>query len=202
MKEKPVFKSGNTAMVAGLNSVADYAREHGVNPGGSPGWLQTPDGWKPPSVFMAASVESPWDLVAGEDEGTFKLRAPVVVAGITDLGTVIVIDNTPITLESDKFVVLKIDDVIADPYTFTLALKEVDESGGLEVYTFTDDDELETANLPLYKLADVSSDGSVRVGDFHAISYITPGIKALASHQVLIPDRPASAYVPRLVPLT
>jgi len=201
MKEKPVFKSGNTAMAAGLNSVADYAREHGVNPGGSPGWLQTPDGWKPP-VISASILEGPWDLVAGEEEGTFKLRAPVVVAGITDLGNVLVITNEPITIEADKFVVLEIDDVLVNPYTFTLALKEVDEEGGLEVYTFTGEDALETVNLPLYKLTATASAGSVRIGDFHAVSYIATGIKALASHQVLIPDRPASAYVPRLVPVT
>lgn len=47
MNEPPEFKDGNVAFATALNEVVEYARRHGVNVAGLPGWEQTPDGWRP-----------------------------------------------------------------------------------------------------------------------------------------------------------
>lgn len=44
----PEFKKGNASIRHALSEVVEYARKHGVNPAGAPGWSVSADGWVPP----------------------------------------------------------------------------------------------------------------------------------------------------------
>lgn len=102
MIKKPEFKTGNASIRKALNEVAEYARRHGVNPAGLPGWSETIDGWNPP-IIGPGSESSPehWGLriisetgvatkVAIKNPGTVKKTTAydnsglVTITGIAD----------------------------------------------------------------------------------------------------------------------
>lgn len=86
----PQFSKGNKWIVDALNKVIAYARGHGVNPAGVPGWSWTVDGWQPPRV-RAGETNSPrlWDVeVVSADDSSIKMSCPGVVRKIDD------VDNT------------------------------------------------------------------------------------------------------------
>lgn len=59
----PQFSKGNKWFVDALNALVAYARGHGVNPAGIPGWSWTKDGWQPPRVKGGGSESAfPWSL--------------------------------------------------------------------------------------------------------------------------------------------
>lgn len=67
----PFFKTGNAAFKKALNEVAEFARKHGVNPAGAPGWSQSEDGWVPPggSTGSAPAAAKQWQLRVTTEEG-------------------------------------------------------------------------------------------------------------------------------------
>jgi hypothetical protein len=200
---KPTFSKGNKSFVAALNRIADALWKHGVNPGGRPGWVETKDGWMPPLALSSAITESRWDLIQDPDDSElFVLRAPLVYAGVSELGAEIAITNDGIALAADKYVVLEVDDVTLDPYTLTLATADEETGGELEAYTFNETtDALTSAKFPLWYVSDEDTDGSFQVGGFHLTKLSGDGALVLSSHLVVVPDRPFAQFCPRLVSL-
>jgi hypothetical protein len=201
---KPVFGNGNKSISAALNRLADAMWKHGVNPGGRPGWVETKDGWMPPLALSQPVTESRWDLVPDPDDTGETpqriLRAPLVYQGVSTIGDGITISNDPITLESNKYVVLVLDDPSQSPYDLRLDIVAEGEEGQLDAYEFDPgDDSLVSAKFPLWKVADEASPGSFAVGGFHLTKLCGDGALVVVSHAVLVPDRPVTAFCPRLV---
>jgi hypothetical protein len=95
MAEKaPQFSKGNQFICKALNMVSQFARRHGVNPAGRPGWSQTEDGWQPPVI---RSVEGDpgglWDLeVVDSDAGTVKIIRPgTIIKDFVDLSVALTV---------------------------------------------------------------------------------------------------------------
>lgn len=139
-----------------------------------------------------------WDLVpAGSD--TWVLHAPLIYAGVSDLGTEYAITNDAVELDDDSYVVLIIDDVTAYPYTFTLDVVPAEAGGELEAYTFDPDtDALLTAQCPIWKLSSTETEGAVVLGDFYGTKLVVDKPLVVASHLVLVTDRPMTQFAPRL----
>ena len=199
------FKKGNKWFVDALNAVIKYARGHGVNPAGVPGWSWTVDGWKPPKSKGGGDGLSRLDIVAGTAEGTKKLREPVIVAGINSLNEYLAITNEDVTLESGKWLVFRVDNVnpTPDPYSFTLEVVDEESGGKIESYTFDDDDELTDAVLPIYRLTAEKVDSfSESVGEgIFATRVINGDILVLSSRFIQVPDKPIGRFVPVLISL-
>jgi hypothetical protein len=149
-----------------------------------------------------------WELVAEDSERPerVKLRAPMVLEGVTALADKLEITNDPVTLRANAWLVLEVDDVKASPYKFTFKIV----NGGLNgpdpaVYEFqaAEPRALTKARLPLYRITSEEGDeGAVPVADgLYAIRYIGKGIMVLISHMVFIPDTFRTRAVPRLLPL-
>jgi hypothetical protein len=187
---------------ATLNSL--YETLEGLKILEAPGYRvsQSPGIGQKLKIDLTAAIESRWDLVAGTTAGTHVLRAPLVVEGVNKLADEITINNTAITLAADKWVTLRVDDLAANPYTFTLTLSSAETDGSLKVYTFNSSDVLTAVALPLYRCTDTALPGSVQFGaNLHLTRYIYGEVMALASHFVVVPDRPIGRFVPRLVAL-
>ena len=83
----PQFASGNAAFAQALNQVVEYARRHGINPGGRPGWNETPDGWMPP-LFRGGSesVFLTWNLqVADPAAPSVKLLPGTIIKDVANV---------------------------------------------------------------------------------------------------------------------
>ena len=127
----PVFTSGNAAFKKALNSVVEFAKVHGVNPGGRPGWNQTADGWMPPYLTNSgASGPVFWDLqVTDSTEGKVKIINPGIVkrtsaydaSGLVSIASI----DDEFTAVADSALILK---VTAD-LTTTLEMVTTDWTG-------------------------------------------------------------------------
>jgi hypothetical protein len=152
------FKKGNKWFVDALNAVIKYARGHGVNPAGVPGWSWTVDGWQPPRASGGEGVTlDPWDIISAPNtEGLSKLRAPFCIWSHDEITKTVSITNAPMELEPDTWIVAKAVGPIAD-FVETPAL-EIDIVDEWEWYPnahkFTDGDPYEwlESYLPLWKL--------------------------------------------------
>jgi hypothetical protein len=91
------FKSGNKWFVDALNKVVSYARGHGVNPAGVPGWSWTVDGWQPPRFRVIEGMGEAGFLVKPSGEDGDITVTPSVVSGMGAWATIPVIGSTPLT---------------------------------------------------------------------------------------------------------
>jgi hypothetical protein len=200
------FKSGNKWFVDALNKVVSYARGHGVNPAGAPGWSWTVDGWQPPRGKGGGDGLSRLDIVAGVTEGTKKLREPMILAGINDLHTSLEITNDEVTLAPDSWLVFRVDNVnpAPSPFSFTLEVVDAESGGAIKPYTFDpEDDTLTEAVIPIYRLTSQKIDSfSESVGEgLFATRVINGDILVLSSRFVQVPDKPIARFVPVLISL-
>lgn len=148
-------------------------------------------------IKAAAAPEERWDLIA--DDGGYIVRDPLVMA-FYGSATSIPITNDPVTLAANSWVVLTVN-LAASPYTMTLARVAAETGGDLKAYTFDVSDSLTSARLPLHYISSTERPGAKKVGDFWALKYVSGTIQTLASHLVLVPERPISRPVPRLISL-
>lgn len=154
----PEFKSGNAALVDALNQVVEYARRHGVNPGGRHGWNETPDGWMPP-LFRGGEggIDTPWTLEAGENPGEWKVTLGTILQGDDSVSGVLTCSNPShsLTLVDGSIVAIKIES--EDPTDYSIVeLPSWPESGGAAV-TFTGtvadgDFVMESRHYPLWQV--------------------------------------------------
>jgi len=202
----PQFSKGNKWIVDAINKVIAYARGHGVNPAGVPGWSWTVDGWQPPRGKGGGDGLSRLDIVAGAVQGTKKLREPMILAGLNDLHTSLDVANDDVILEADSWLVFRVDNVnpAPSPFSFTLEVVDAESGGELKPYTFDpEDDTLTDAVIPIYRLTSEKIDSfseSVGGGLF-ATRVINGDVLVLSSRFVQVPDKPIARFVPVLISL-
>jgi hypothetical protein len=65
----PEYKTGNASFRKALNEIVAFARRHGLNPAGAPGWRESADGWVPPGGIVDGEVADPrqWQLKIGKE---------------------------------------------------------------------------------------------------------------------------------------
>ena len=139
----PEFKSGNAAFVDALNQVVEYARRHGVNPGGRPGWNETPDGWMPPFQGGGGNGSSRriWDIeVVDAEAGTIKLEVPGKVRisdDVDETGLIAIASiGATIAMAAGDYLVLEWDATTSTP---VCTLKVLDTWSGFPfAYTTAD----------------------------------------------------------------
>lgn len=136
-----------------------------------------------------------WDLVPDPDGG-HKLHAPLLYAGLGDF-TKLTVTNDPVAFTAGQIVALVVDDLTADPYTLTLAVIDATDP----FYEFDEDDDLTDARFPLWLIEEEEPPGGVRLGEVWGTKLVTDAVMALASHYVLVPDRPVAKPAPRLISL-
>lgn len=146
---------------------------------------------------VSAAPEERWDLVP--DDGGYIVRDPLVMA-FYGSASPLTIANDPVTLAANSWVVLAVN-LAATPYTMSLARVAGETGGDLKAYTFDVTDSLTAARLPLHYISSTELPGAKQVGDFWALKYVSGTIQTLASHLVLVPERPISRPVPRLISL-
>ena len=109
----PQFASGNAAFAQALNQVVEYARRHGINPGGRPGWNETPDGWMPPLFRSGAdSLFLTWNLqVTDAGAGKVKLLPGTIVKDVADVtvGLTIADISNEFTVSDGDYMWLKLE---------------------------------------------------------------------------------------------
>ena len=171
--KRPEFKSGNKWMVEALNLVAEYAQRTGVNPGGRPGWNETAQGWLPPKVGAGegSDIESAWDLIAGVEPETWKVRVGTILRGDDSVSDALTCSNPEdeFTLIEGDIVAIKIES--EDPTEFAIVTFNSwpEDAGAVVSYTGTvadGDFEMTERHYPLWqvKIAPVS-EPSVAVGE-------------------------------------
>lgn len=140
-----------------------------------------------------------WDLVSAA-EGQHQIYAPRVIAAYGS-AEVIEIENVPLTLASNSWVVAKIDDLEADPWTLVTELVDAEEDGSLQVYRFNETGVLDRVRFPLWQILDAAEPGAKQIGALWAVKHVGDGVQTLGSMHVTVPDRPISRSVPRLISL-
>jgi hypothetical protein len=172
MIDEPKFSKGNAGFAKALNSVVAFAKRNGVNPRGLPGWNQTADGWKPPTIppSVLEGID-PWDIVSvptdpEEDEGDpeFTLFRPIVRADRSDLENTIsvVIEGGHFLPEADSWLIAEINEIPIGTVTIKLitdaALSALDgypscyEFGSGPGFAF------EQARIPLWRFYDTDTE--------------------------------------------
>jgi hypothetical protein len=149
-------------------------------------------------IKAAAAPEERWDLIASGSGHI--VRDPLVLPSYGSV-TPIAITNAAVTLAADKWVVLTVNDLSADPYTLTLAVVDAESDGSLVPYSFNSSDVLTAARLPLHYLSAAEIPGAPKIGDLWALKYVSGTIQTLAAHHVIVPGRPISRPCPRLISL-
>lgn len=90
----PKFSEGNRHFADALNEVVDYAKRHGLNPKGVPGYTETPDGWMPPFPVGAVAIQANWDIYDIDiDSGLFKIRNGTIMLDSSDISAKMTITN-------------------------------------------------------------------------------------------------------------
>jgi len=171
--KRPEFKSGNKWMVEALNLVAEYAQRTGVNPGGRPGWNETAQGWLPPKVGAGegSDIESAWDLIAGVEPETWKVRVGTILRGDDSVSDALTCSNptAEFTLIEGDIVAIKIES--EDPTTFSIVTVNSwpEASGAAISYTGTvadGDFAMTERHYPLWQVkVSPVSEPSVAVGE-------------------------------------
>lgn len=167
------FNSGNKWFVSALNKLVQYARGHGVNPAGVPGWSWTIDGWMPPRSGLGASLGDFGFKVSPSGDSDVKVSASVV-SGMGAWASIPVIAGDPLTMTpapvlpvgSDQWVCMRIEVVPGAEIIFSNDTEEVWRvaegsgtlEGDIEVLSFADTDAME---LEAVAASVDSSDGAV-----------------------------------------
>jgi len=91
----PEYKSGNASFRKALNDVVLFARRHGLNPAGAPGWRQSADGWAPPP-FPSAEIEfkSLWQInIENSENGEVSIDCGTIIKDASDLSEALTITD-------------------------------------------------------------------------------------------------------------
>ena len=169
----PHFKSGNTSFANALNSVVAVIRKHGVNPGGRSGWAETENGWLPPyiSATGGADIESAWDLIAGVEPETWKVRVGTILRGDDSVSDALTCSNPAdeFTLIEGDIVAIKIES--EDPTEFSIVTVNLwpEDAGAAVSYTGTvadGDFEMTERHYPLWQVkVSPVNEPSIAVGE-------------------------------------
>lgn len=163
----PEFKVGNASFRKALNQVIEYSRNHGVNPGGRPGWNQTPDGWMPPHINP--SVIGPgllWELVIEDSEAAeVSIKCGTILKDASNLSEIFTITNatSTFTVSAGDKIFLKLTNLESPEITLTKNATWTDYPSRYEV-TGTEASAVFTAyHYPLYYFDDISDESSITI---------------------------------------
>lgn len=168
----PTFTKGNTSIRSALNQAIEYARKHGVNPGGLPGWSQSADGWRPPPMSQS-SVTGPvvWELkIEDAEAGEVSIRCGKILKDAANLSeTFEIADKDSIfTVESGDKIFLKITNTFVDGEFVTNIFLEKDNTwedypARYEVTGQNADAQFAAYYYPLYFFDDIADDNSITI---------------------------------------
>jgi hypothetical protein len=199
------FKSGNKWFVDALNKVVSYARGHGVNPAGVPGWSWTVDGWKPPRARAGEETQpKTWAIdVVNAETGSIKIECGTIIKDASDLtGKLDITDEDEVFFPSVGDIArLKLDGPFDDPVaTLEVSGDWIDYPAAYDTEGSEDTAEFSAYYYPLWEFVEEKADDTVTikkdlyarrlVGDYHFLR------NAAAYHQ----DGNKPYAVPFLVP--
>lgn len=121
--KRPEFKTGNASFRKALNLVLDYAQQHGVHPGGRPGWIETKDGWFPPFISPIAEAEDevPWSLnIVNSADYIVSVNPGTIIANASNLSTALTLTEAATEFTVSAGSLIWIDIVGGTPITATL----------------------------------------------------------------------------------
>lgn len=165
----PEFSTGNKWFVAMANAIIKYAKGHGVNCAGIPGWSWTIDGWMPPvSSGGSYSPVFGFSVKSSGDEGEDVTVSASVVSGMGAWAVVPEINGIPLTdspppklsVSGKRWVALYMEvvpdmDVIyipasddEDPIYGVMEGAGTLEDDKVEVRAYADEDEMSAASQP------------------------------------------------------
>jgi hypothetical protein len=98
MEKPPDFSDGNASFRRALRKVVDYAKKHGVHPGGRHGWSASPNGWIPPVTIAAESLRMGFQVYKGQEENKYRVWFSIVT-GMDLSKAVPVINGTKLGVE-------------------------------------------------------------------------------------------------------
>lgn len=163
----PVFTSGNAAFKKALNSVVEFAKIHGINPGGMPGWSQSADGWRPPSIppsVIAAGLL--WELsIEDADAAQVSIECAKILKDASDLSETFTILNgdTIFTVAAGDKIFLKVINLATPSITLTKASTWTDYPSRYEVTETGASAAFAAYHYPLYYFDDVNDAAAITV---------------------------------------
>jgi hypothetical protein len=201
-QEAPEFSDGNMAFRKALNRVVDYAKRHGVNPAGVPGWSETADGWMPPrSRGGGGEVDLPWDIETDpeseDDPKKKRLIRPYVYSRSQPLPETLEVSGNSFDIVAGEWLVARIAS-ISEPSIEIAAIPD----GEMEnVYTFAEDPPVfHRADIPLWRFYDEGGDGRVKLGeDLWGEKMVSPGPLRLVLPLYRVPSTVYARTVPDLI---
>ena len=167
--KRPEFKTGNASFREALNLVLDYAQQHGLNPGGRPGWIETKDGWFPPFISPSGESESgiPWDLrIVDSESFSVGIDPGTIIANASDLSSAVTLTAADSNFTVSDGSLIWIDIVGAVPITATLTSGVGWGDGKAYAITGTYPSQtVEHYRYPLWEFRSTGGAGFVTVGD-------------------------------------
>lgn len=168
----PIFTKGNASIKSALNQAIEYARKHGVNPGGLPGWSQSADGWRPPPMSqssVAAAVV--WELkIEDAANGQVSIKCGKILKDAADLSQSFQIQNEEsfFSVGNGDKIFLKITNTFIDGEFVTNVFLEKnntweDYPSRYEVTGQNADAQFAAYYYPLYYFDDIEDDDSITI---------------------------------------
>jgi hypothetical protein len=172
MSDYPIqFKKGNQWFVDALNKVVSYARGHGVNPAGVPGWSWTVDGWQPPKTKGGGDQSVfPWSISPLGDN-VYNVGVGTILKDSSAISDALTCSNPDYEFSpvADGFLTIKVTELAPLDYelAFVSSWPELDGYAityegepGEAGFTFT------ARHYPLWAFKDVKPDDSwIGTGD-------------------------------------
>lgn len=174
MIKPPTFKTGNASIRKALNDVAEYARKHGVNPAGAPGWSTSADGYVPPggeTEGETAAAALVWQLIIEDSEsGEVSINCGTILKDAADLSETFEIANKDsiFTVGSGDKIFLKITNTFVGGEFVTNIFLEKDNTwedypARYEVTGQNADAQFAAYYYPLYYFDDIADDNSITI---------------------------------------
>lgn len=163
----PVFTSGNAAFKKALNSVVEFAKVHGLNPGGMPGWSQSADGWRPPSIppsVIAAGLL--WELsIEDADAAQVSIKCGKILKDASNLSETFTISNaeTIFSVAAGDKLFLKVTNLATPSITLTKASTWTDYPSRYEVTGTEGSAAFSAYHYPLYYFDAVNDAAAITV---------------------------------------
>lgn len=179
----PKFSQGNRHFADALNEVVDYAKRHGLNPKGVPGYTETPDGWMPLFSIGTVSGQSNWDLVPVETDAAlnrFKVHKPMAIKPRELPPSFLAVtyqSTTHVALTAASYIVAKITSLSTPAIEIAVVAKASMESSG--IYTFSGATMTE-ARIPLWYFDTTAGTYSVPVSIGEGEADVLHGTKLVA----------------------
>lgn len=168
----PIFTNGNAAFKKALNSVVEFARVHGINPGGIPGWSQSADGWRPPAIPPSVTaVPLLWELtVEDADLAQVSIKCAKILKDASNLFETLAIQNEEevFSVGNGDKIFLKITTTFINSQFVTEVSLEKDGTwedypARYEITNSGDDAQFTAYYYPLYYFDDISDDDSITI---------------------------------------